>query len=91
LAVTHYLRQLGELVAVIYNGNVDDKSDAAWLDSAREHYRAYEALIWSPPNQAIFQSWAEYPTRVLPETSQTAFTNLILDYHLSRRAKEPLT
>ena len=87
LAITRYLRRLGEPVAVIYNGNERDKSDTAWLKSARKHYRDYEALGRSPPNKAIFQSWAAYPTQVLPETSPTSFTSLILDYERSRRAK----
>ena len=87
LAINRYLRHLGEPVAVIYNGNERDDLDAGWLNSAREHYQVYEALLGSPPNQAIFQSWAPHPTRVLPETSPTAFTSLILDYERSRGAK----
>lgn len=88
LKITRYLRRLGEPVGVFYNGNAGDKSDAAWLDSAREHYRAYEALVGSPPDLAIFQSWAAYPKSVLPETSAAAFTSLILDYELFRKSKE---
>src|SRR5207247_7908292 len=91
LSITRYLRQHGEPVGVFYNGNADDKSDAAWLNSAREHYGAYEALVGSPPDLAIFQSWAAYPTSVLPETVATTFTNLILDYSASRgRERSPL-
>jgi hypothetical protein len=75
-------------VGVFYNGNSDDKSDAAWLKSAREHYRAYEALVGSPPDLAVFQSWAPYPKSVLPETSAAAFTSLILDYESFRRSEE---
>jgi hypothetical protein len=89
VAITRYLRRLGEPVAVIYNGNPKDNSDAAWLNSAREHYRGYEEMVRSPPNYAVFQSWAPHPTQVLPETSPTAFTNLILDYGHFRRARNP--
>jgi hypothetical protein len=80
LAITRELQHIGEPVAVIYNGNPGDNSDAAWLRSAREHYRAYEALVGSPPNKVIFQSWVAHPTHLLPETSEAAFTSLILEY-----------
>jgi hypothetical protein len=36
-AITRDLQRLGGPVAVIYNGNPADNSDATWLRSAREH------------------------------------------------------
>ena len=85
-SVTDSLRGIAEPVGVIYNGNPDDKTDPAWLNSAREHFREYEALAGSPPDQAVLQSWERHPMRVLPETDPTAFTSLIIDYERSHKS-----
>lgn len=79
-AITSYLRGIGEPIGVIYNGNAKAQSDEEWLNQAREHYQAYEAVVGSLPTDAIFQTWVPHPARILPETSPMAFSNLILDY-----------
>ena len=78
--LTQYLRRRGERIGVIYDGNPNARSDREWLNQAREHYREYETLVGSPPDEAIFQSWHKYPKRLLPDTDPNAFTSIILDY-----------
>jgi hypothetical protein len=59
---------LGE-VGIIYNGNADDATDAARVQSARNHVILMERDFGLHPDQAVFQSWASHPTHALPETS----------------------
>lgn len=86
-ALVTRLRQVGEPVGPIYDGNPNATSSAQWLAQARRHYRQYEALF-GVPSEAVLQSWDRYPRHVLPETAPNAFTHLILYYresHLLRR------
>jgi hypothetical protein len=80
LTVTNYLQRTAVPIGVIYNGSADAKTDADWIAGAREHYRDYESLVGTVPRQAIFQSWLPRPTHLLPESSASAFTHLIIDY-----------
>ena len=89
LAIASYLQRVGTPIGVIYNGNPSAKTDAEWLASAREHFRAYEALVGTPPNQAILQSWMPRPTQLLPEGSASAFAGLIIDYADFHQASRP--
>jgi hypothetical protein len=69
------------LFGVIYNGNSGDMSDAAWIRHAEQHFRTFETDR-RRPDQAIFQSWVNYPTRVLPETAPESLTYLVRLYVL---------
>jgi hypothetical protein len=44
-------------VGIIYNGNATDASDAAWIQSARNHVVLMERDHGLLPDQAVFQSW----------------------------------
>ena len=70
---------------VIYNGNAEDLSDAAWLRSAESHMADVESAIGTP-DQVIFQSWNSYPKKLLPESAPDAFTHLI-DLYFRARTK----
>jgi len=70
---------------VIYNGNAEDLSDAAWLQSAESHMADVESAIGTP-DQVIFQSWNSYPKKLLPESAPDAFTHLI-DLYFRARTK----
>jgi hypothetical protein len=74
------LRQIP--VGHIYNGGGD--SDAAWLGIAEAHMTDFETHVDPRPDQANFQSWNPWPSRVLPETDPTAFTYLIDRYFRER-------
>lgn len=75
-----YLRQSHIPVLAIYNGNSDGiNSDANWLAQAAANLQAYESLV-GPPDIVKFQSWAPYPSRVLPENASGTFTNLVNQY-----------
>jgi hypothetical protein len=79
LAVAIHERKIP--LGVIYNGNNDDISDEAWVAHAEAHYRAVEADSGIAPDQAVFQSWVSYPSRLLPDTDPGAFTYLLSRYH----------
>lgn len=62
--------------------------DAIWLEQAWQKMLAYELRTPVQPDHAILESWIQHPTRVLPETSPTAHTNLILRYTRPRTYME---
>jgi hypothetical protein len=75
-AVRQAAREQGLPFGLIVNGNPHDPTDAAWLESARQHLAQAVAAI-GPPDALIFQSWHARPDKLLPETDPDAFTNLI--------------
>jgi hypothetical protein len=77
-------RRLLAGVGIIYNGSATDASDAAWVQSARNHVFLMEREYGLHPDQAVFQSWASYPTHALPETSPDTLTSLV-DFYVGRR------
>jgi hypothetical protein len=72
-------RKQGMRFGIIYDGNPEDRSAAAWLGAAQDHaIMAEEAL--GRPDMVIFQSWHPFPTKVLPEQDSDAFTHLLKEY-----------
>ena len=65
---------------VIYNGRDTDKSDAAWIASAKANIGLIESYLGHPPESVVFESWVAHPTYLLPETSPTTLTGLIAWY-----------
>ena len=79
-------RQRGIEFGIIYFGNYDDQSDAAWTGHAAERMAIYEGEAAGKPDHVIFQSWEDHPDRVLPESDPTTFTSLINRYFRTRTA-----
>lgn len=69
---------------IIYNGKAGDLSNAAWVNSATRHFEEYESGSNPLPDQAIFQSWDNYPTKLLPASDPDAFTHLVSRYLRAR-------
>jgi hypothetical protein len=78
-SIASRVRADGIAFGVIYNGNSDDSSDVTWITHAEEHYLEYEGAN-SGPDHAIFQSWMNFPTHVLPETSRYTMMGLARGY-----------
>ncbi len=78
-----WLSQRGILFGVIFNGSAGAKSDTAWITSAEQNIARYRAAGLPQPSQAVFQTWDQFPSRVLPETSPTSLTYLINQYFSS--------
>ncbi|HEY2529191.1 MAG TPA: hypothetical protein VGJ20_14795 [Xanthobacteraceae bacterium] len=72
-------------IGMIYNGNPNDPSDAAWVQSARDHVLLIERDFGLHPDQAVFQSWHPHPTHTLPETSPDTLTSLV-DFYVTRKS-----
>jgi hypothetical protein len=83
-ALENYTHARGIAFGIIYNGNMHDPTDAAWLEQAEDHMAAYETLAGGRPDHVIFQSWAEHPHYLLPETDSSKFTWLINHYFAQR-------
>ena len=79
-------RQRGIEFGIIYFGNPDDSSDAAWIGHAAERMAIYEGRAGGKPDHVIFQSWHDHPDRVVPESDATTFTSLINRYFRTRTA-----
>jgi len=78
-------RQLLKSIGIIYNGNPNDPSDAAWVQAARDHVTLAERDFGLHPDQAIFQSWHVHPTHAMPETSPNALTSLV-NFYVARKS-----
>jgi hypothetical protein len=72
-------------IGIIYNGNPNDPSDAAWVRSVRDHVLLMERDLGLHPDQAVFQSWRPLPTHTLPETSPDTLTSLV-DFYVARKS-----
>jgi len=81
-----FSRQQGIQLGIIYDGNIDDTSDAEWLGNAEQRFVTYEAEYGGKPDQVIFESWEEHPYYTLPESQNNTFTHLILLYLRTRTA-----
>ena len=70
-------------IGIIYDGNPQDPSDAAWVEAARDHIILMERDYGLKPDQAIIQSWHTHPTHAMPDTSPDTLTGLV-DFYVSR-------
>jgi hypothetical protein len=75
-----FARSRGVPFGMIYFGEPQDPSDAAWLARAQERFEAYETEGGGRPDHALLQSWQDRPDYVLPETNASRYTNLVLRY-----------
>jgi hypothetical protein len=77
--------QRGVPLGLIYSGGTAP-SDGAWALQAGRRAVAFETAAGGPPDHAVFQSWNDKPDDVLPETTATTFSALILRYFKDRAA-----
>jgi hypothetical protein len=71
------LHQAGIRLGVIFNGDNDAASDQQWTDSAIERFRTVMADPTIAPDDAIFQSWALRPTKMIPDTDPYSMTGML--------------
>jgi len=81
-------RRLLEKIGIIYNGNPNDPSDAAWVQAARDHVTIAERDFGLHPDQVVFQSWHVHPTHAMPETSPDTLTSLV-NFYVARKSSPP--
>jgi len=79
-----YAHGLGMKVGIIYNSDGGGANDREWLQNAEKGFTKIESELGLIPEQPVMQSWESFPTRSLPETSDTAHTYLIARYLLPR-------
>lgn len=79
-AIEQYSRARGIPFGIIYNGNGDDPTDAAWVQHTDEHMAMYETLGGGRPDHVVFQSWHMHPQYLLPESDPSKFTWLVNRY-----------
>jgi hypothetical protein len=79
-------RAEGLKFGVIYNGDGDDATNAAWVADARRHIDAFETGQGVIPDHAIFQTWDQHPTRALPMDSDDSVGGMV-GYYLRQRVR----
>lgn len=67
-------------LGVIYNGAPQDATDISWTTAAVQHFQYVEGDLGILPAQAVFMSWTNNPTRILPEDEPGTHANLVLQY-----------
>ena len=77
------VRKAGIKVGIIYNGGTA-QSDISWTAQAERYIKQIEADRSMVPDQAIFQTWVNWPTHMLPETQPGTLTYLVRRYTASR-------
>ena len=65
---------------MIYNGEDQAPSAAAWASQARAHFHTFEDGARPAPDMAVIQSWVRYPDHALPDTDPDSLTGVELDY-----------
>ena len=71
------LRAAGLSYGVIFDGSGIDKSNLAWTSHAVERYRTVTRDPAAAPDDAVIQTWNDYPTRFLPETQPGTLTSVV--------------
>jgi hypothetical protein len=62
---------------VIINGDPHASSDSGWTNAAMNHLQQIVDLDRLNPDDIVFQSWDDRPTRVLPESQPGTLMNLV--------------
>ena len=62
---------------VIINGDPHASSDSGWTNAAMNHLQQIVDLDRLDPDDIVFQSWDDRPTRVLPESQPGTLMNLV--------------
>ncbi len=65
---------------VIYNAGPQGTGDVQWAQAAIRHADQVESELGLHPDDALFQTWEKFPTRVLPETASGTLTHIALHY-----------
>ena len=74
------IRAAGIPLGVIYDGTPADPTGAAWVADAKAHVALIERKLGIVPAQAVFQTWMDMPTRMLPDTAENSLTGLVASF-----------
>jgi len=84
-AVKSRIQSAGMMFGVIYDGGGSPReSDDVWTQEAEQRFRLVESIPSMIPDHAIFQTWARWPKKMLPEDQPGTLTNLVLRYGKQR-------
>ncbi len=77
---TALARSLGMRIGYIYDGDGEDRSDAAWLGHARQNIAEMEGGLGLVPDQAIIASWNLHPAHSIGRTLDGTLASLLAYY-----------
>jgi hypothetical protein len=78
--IWHFATSRRIAFGVIYDAVGGVHSDREWTESAQQHIKQVEVEMGIRPDAAIFQTWVQYPTHLLPEDQPGTLTNVVLSY-----------
>ena len=67
-------------LGIIYNSTPFDTSDVSWIDDAQAHFELVEGRMHIKPDQAVIETWTDFPRQILPDSTPDSLTNLVLRY-----------
>lgn len=80
-AAVRLLHRVNLPLGIIYNARPDAKNDIDWLAQAARHIGEIEGSIGIVPDQAIFGSWARFPTHGISDLSGPGQDYLLERYY----------
>lgn len=80
VSLAGFLRSRQVRFGVIYNAGPAATSDTQWAQAAIRHADQVETELGLRPDDALFQTWEPFPSRLLPETASGTLTNVALHY-----------
>jgi hypothetical protein len=66
-------------LGVVIDGDGQDKDDLTWASKAVQRYSAVMKSLPRPPDQIIFQSWMEHPSRLVPDDQPGTLSSIVVD------------
>ncbi|HTW25980.1 MAG TPA: hypothetical protein VME92_02535 [Acetobacteraceae bacterium] len=73
-------RAAGIPLGIIYNASPREADNVSWTATAVSHFRYIEGQLRIVPQQAIFQTWTYFPTRVLPPSQPGTLSYVVAQY-----------
>ena len=81
-AVAKFAAQRQLKFGIIYKGDSEDTTGAAWVADAVNRFEQIESADGLVPDQAIFATWEAHPTQVLPITADNTLGYVVARYLL---------
>jgi hypothetical protein len=83
-SMARFAHTIGMPFGVIYNSGGPDNTDRDWIQHTTAFFEYAESGLGIIPDQAVLQTWGPRPSHVLPATSDSALSHLLVVYGLPR-------
>jgi hypothetical protein len=80
VSLAGFLKSRQVRFGVIYNAGPAASGDTQWTQAAIRHADQVETELGLRPDDALFQTWEPFPSRLLPESASGTLTSVALHY-----------